>query len=151
MPATDPIERYLANPDPGAANGGQRTTPNAPTHADSLTRDTFAAAEIARLEEQRLAALEARVEADFGAGRHGELVAELQRLVVEHPLRERLHGQLMLALYRAGRQADALEAFRQARAVLVEALGIEPGPELRQLHRAILVQDPGLAARPARV
>ena len=75
---------------------------------------------------------------------HGELVGELERLVAEHPLSERLRGQLMLALYRSGRQADALEAYRSARAALVEELGIEPGPALRRLERAILDQDPEL-------
>ena len=77
-----------------------------------LAFEPFAPAEIARLDEQRLAAVEARVEADLTAGRAAELVPELQRLIGEHPLRERLHGQLMLALYRSGRQADALEAYR---------------------------------------
>ena len=86
------------------------------------------------------------MEADLAAGRHAELVAELQRLTREHPWRERLHAQLMLALYRSGRQADALEAYRHAREVLVEQLGIEPGPELHDLHQAILVHDPALDA-----
>ena len=104
----------------------------------------FAAAEIARLEEQRLAALELRVEADLAARRHGELVAELRRLTREHPLRERLHAQLMLALYGSGRQADALEAYRQAREVLVEQLGVEPGEELAALHQAVLAHDPAI-------
>ena len=104
----------------------------------------FAPAEIARLEELRLAALELRVEADLAAGRHAELVAELQQLTGEHPWRERLHAQLMLALYRSGRQAEALEAYRDAREVLVEQLGIEPGSELRELHQAILAHDPAL-------
>jgi predicted ATPase/DNA-binding SARP family transcriptional activator len=106
--------------------------------------DAFAQAEIGRLEEERLAALEARVEADLALGSHGELAGELQQLVVEHPLRERLHGQLMRSLYRCGRQADALQAYRQAREVLVDQLGIEPGAELRALERAILAQDPAL-------
>jgi predicted ATPase/DNA-binding SARP family transcriptional activator len=104
----------------------------------------FAQAEIARLDEQRLAALEARVEADLAAGRHAELVGELQRLVSEHPLRERLHGQLMLALYRSGRQADALQAYQDARATLVDQLGIEPATELRDLHQAVLTHAPRL-------
>ena len=106
----------------------------------------FAADEISRLEEQRMAALELRVEADLAAGRHRELVAELQQLTSGHPWRERLHGQLMLALYRAGRQAEALEAFRSARAALSDQLGIEPGPELQELHQAMLVHDPALGA-----
>ena len=110
----------------------------------------FAPPEIARLEEQRLAAVEVRVEADLAAGRHSELIGELQQLVAAQPMRERLHAHLMLALYRAGRQADALDAYRQARDALAEQLGIEPTSELRDLQRAILVQDPSLAA-PARV
>ena len=108
----------------------------------------FAPGEIARLEEQRLAALEVRVEADLAAGRHAELVGELQQLTGEHPWRERLHAQLMLALYRSGRQADALEAYRHAREVLVEQLGIEPGAELHDLHEAILAHDPALDVPP---
>jgi predicted ATPase/DNA-binding SARP family transcriptional activator len=102
----------------------------------------FAAVEIARLEEEQLAALELRVEADLAAGRHAELVGELQRLTSQNPWSERLHGQRMLALYRSGRQADALEAYRDARAALVDELGVEPGHELRDLERAILGHDP---------
>src|SRR3954447_9940018 len=111
-----------------------------------LAATPFAPAEIARLEEQHLAAVEVRVEADLAAGRHAELVGELQRLKRRHPWRERLHAQLMLALYRSGRQADALEAYRDAREVLVEQLGIEPGAQLHDLHEAILAHDPGIAA-----
>jgi predicted ATPase/DNA-binding SARP family transcriptional activator len=106
----------------------------------------FAPAEIERLEERHLAAVEARVEADLAAGRHGELVAELQQLTSRHPWRERLHAQLMLALYRSGRQADALHAYRRARGILVEELGIEPGAQLRDLQQAILAHDLGLDA-----
>jgi predicted ATPase/DNA-binding SARP family transcriptional activator len=106
----------------------------------------FAPAEIDRLEELRLTALELRVEADLGAGRHAELIAELQRLTARHPWRERLHGQLMLALYRSGRQADALDAFRRVRTALVEQLGIEPGAELRSLHQGMLRHDAVLDA-----
>jgi len=109
-----------------------------------LSRESFAAAEIARLEEQRIEALELRLEADLAAGRHAEVVGELGRLVAEHPLRERLAGQQMLALYRCGRQAEALEAYAVARRTLVEEMGIEPGPQLRERHEAILRQDPGL-------
>ena len=116
-----------------------------------LAATPFAPAEIARLEEQQLGAVEVRVEADLAAGRHAELVAELGQLTREHPWRERLHAQLMLALYRAGRQADALEAYRHAREVLVDELGIEPGAELHDLHEAILAQDPGLERSPAPV
>ena len=104
----------------------------------------FAPSEITRLEEQRLAALELRVEADLAAGRHAELIPELQQVTAEHPWRERLHGQLMLALYRGGRQAEALESYRHARELLSEELGIEPGPELHDLHQAMLVHDPAL-------
>jgi DNA-binding SARP family transcriptional activator len=104
----------------------------------------FAPPEITRLEERRLAALELRVEADLELGRHAELIAELQHVTSEHPWRERLHGQLMLALYRSGRQADALTAYRDARRVLVDELGIEPGRPLRELETAILEQDPRL-------
>jgi predicted ATPase/DNA-binding SARP family transcriptional activator len=113
-----------------------------------LAFEPFAQAHAARLEEQRLAALEAQIESDLAAGRHAELIGDLQRLVGEHPLRERLHGQLMLALYRSGRQADALEAYRRAREVLVGELGIEPGPDLRALERAMLAQAPELDPQP---
>jgi DNA-binding SARP family transcriptional activator len=102
------------------------------------------AAERSRLEEQRLGALEQRIAADLELGRHAELVPELERLVREHPLRERLRGQLMLALYRSGRQAEALDVYRSGRRLLDEELGLEPGEELRRLERAILEQDPSL-------
>ena len=115
-----------------------------------LAFEPFAQGEIARLQELRLSALEARVEADLAAGRQAELAGELELLVQEHPLRERLHGQLMLAHYRSGRQAAALEAYRRARETLVSELGIEPGPELRSLEREILEQAPSLAPVPAR-
>jgi DNA-binding SARP family transcriptional activator len=106
--------------------------------------EPFAQAAIARLEELRLVALEERIEADLAIGRHAEVVAELETLAAEQPLREGLRGQLMLALYRSGRQAEALEAYQQARRVLVEELGIEPGPALQELEKAILRQDPAL-------
>jgi DNA-binding SARP family transcriptional activator len=109
--------------------------------------EPFAEHESARLEELRLVALEERIEADLGAGRHRELVPELERLAAEHPLRERLRGQLILALYRAGRQADALRVYQETRRVLIDELGIEPSPALQQLERAILVQDAGLEAK----
>jgi YVTN family beta-propeller protein len=100
-----------------------------------------------RLDEQRLAVLEDRIDDDLASGRHDELIPELEQLVSEEPLRERLQGQLMRALYGAGRQADALETYRQARRTLSEELGLEPGPELQELERKILRQDPELAAR----
>jgi len=92
----------------------------------------------ARLDESRLAALEERIEADLALGRHDRLVPELEELVARNPLRERLHGQLMLALYRSGRQAEALDHYRRTRELLVGKLGIEPGPELKELEAAIL-------------
>jgi predicted ATPase/DNA-binding SARP family transcriptional activator len=116
-----------------------------PVLAD-LRYEPWAQAEIRRLEELRALAIEDRVKADLELGEHARLVGELEALVREHPLRERLRAQQMLALYRAGRHADALAAFRQARATLDAELGLEPGPELRQLEQAILVHDPSLAA-----
>jgi len=109
-----------------------------------LTFEPFAQPEIALLEEQRLTALEARVEADLAAGRHAAVVGELERLVALHPTRERLAGQLMVALYRCGRQAEALEAYRDTRRRLVADVGVEPGPELRDVHDAVLRQDASL-------
>jgi DNA-binding SARP family transcriptional activator/ABC-type glycerol-3-phosphate transport system substrate-binding protein/energy-coupling factor transporter ATP-binding protein EcfA2 len=99
---------------------------------------------IARLEDQRLAALEERIEADLQSGHHGTLVGELESLIGRHPLRERLRGQLMLALYRSGRQAEALRAFQQARTYLGQELGVEPSPELQNLEEQILDQDSNL-------
>jgi DNA-binding SARP family transcriptional activator/ABC-type branched-subunit amino acid transport system substrate-binding protein/streptogramin lyase len=112
--------------------------------------DDFAQAEIARLEELRLTALEERVEADLALGRHGDLAVELEALVSQHPLRERLCGQLMLARYRCGRQAEALETYREARRLLDQELGLEPSQSLQDLERAILRQEPALAP-PSRV
>jgi class 3 adenylate cyclase/tetratricopeptide (TPR) repeat protein len=106
--------------------------------------EPFAQTEIARLEELRLVAVEERVDADLGLGRHVELVSELEALVTAHPLRERPRAQLMLALYRSGRQADALAAYRVARDTLLDELGLEPGPDLKQLESAILRQDESL-------
>jgi predicted ATPase/DNA-binding SARP family transcriptional activator len=115
-----------------------------------LAWEPFAQAEIVRLEELRVAALEDRIEADLALGRHGQVIGELERLVAEHPLRERLRGQLMLALYRADRQADALAVYQRARRTLVEELGVEPSESLRKLERAILAHDPSLNAAQAR-
>lgn len=106
-------------------------------------------AEAARLEEARLAAVELRVEVDLMCGRHSVLVAELEALTTAHPLRERLWGQRMIALYRCGRQADALRAYQDLRVALAEQLGLEPGTTLRCLESAILRQDPALDWRPA--
>ena len=114
-----------------------------PAFAD-LDTAPFARAEAGRLEEERLAALESRAEALLACGRHRDLIAELEALTAAHPLRERFWLQRMLALYRAGRQADALRAYRELRAILIADLAIEPGPELRDLHARILRQDPGL-------
>ncbi len=100
--------------------------------------------ELARLDEQRVFLLEERIEADLAVGRHAALVEELEGLVADHPYRERLRGQLIVALYRAGRQADALEAYGRARRTLVDDLGIEPGPELRELEARVLRRAPVL-------
>jgi DNA-binding SARP family transcriptional activator len=106
--------------------------------------EPFAEPHIAHLEELRLAALEERIEADLEAGAHGELIAELEALVNEFPLRERLRGQYMQALYRSGRQAEALQTYQVGRRLLVDQLGIEPSRGLQQLHGAILRQESGL-------
>ena len=110
-----------------------------------VAHEPFASAEIRRLEDLRLQAAELAIHSDLVARRHGEVLGELRSLIAEEPLRERLRAQQMLALYRSGRQADALAAYRDARTALVEAIGVEPGPELRHLHEAILRQDPRLA------
>jgi ABC-type transport system substrate-binding protein/DNA-binding SARP family transcriptional activator len=112
--------------------------------------------EAVRLEELRLSAMEDRIDSDLALGRHAEVAGELEALVAVHPLRERLHGQLMIALYRSGRQAEALEAYQAARRTLVDELALEPGPALQQLESAILRQDasldlPGPAATAAGV
>jgi YVTN family beta-propeller protein len=111
-----------------------------------LAYEQFAQSEIRRLEELRLAAVEERIDADLALGRHDELVAELETLVAEHAYRERLHAQLMLALYRSGRQAEALEAYRRARRAFADELGIDPGPRLSELERGVLRQDASLDA-----
>jgi DNA-binding SARP family transcriptional activator len=111
--------------------------------------EPFAQAEITRLEELRLVALERRIEADLVLGRHAELVGELEALIPKHPLRERLRAQLMLALYRSGRQAEALEAYQEARRALVDELGIDPSQSLQELEKAILRQDHALEPAPA--
>lgn len=109
-----------------------------------LANERFAQGDIARLEDLRLVALEQLVEAKLALGRHGELVGQLEALITQHPYRERLRAQLMLALYRSDRQADALQTYQNARRTLVEELGIEPGERLRRLEHAILAQAPTL-------
>src|SRR6266581_2550172 len=111
--------------------------------------EPFAQAEIARLEELQLACLEERNEAHLTLGSASALTAELGRMVTDHPLRERLRGQLMLALYRSGRQAEALEVYRQFRSTLMEELGLEPSSAPRELQAAILRHDPVLGPGPA--
>ena len=114
-----------------------------PALAD-VAGEPFAAPEIRHLEELRQRALELAFEHDLDAGRHADAVAELNAAVAAHPLSERLHALRILALYRSGRQAEALDAYREARAALVEHAGVEPGPELRELHERVLRQDPAL-------
>jgi DNA-binding SARP family transcriptional activator len=147
------FERLLADGRRALADGDAATASIALEQALSLWRGPaladivgadFARIEAARLDELRLLALEERLQADLALGRHGEVVAELEALVAQHPLRERLRAQLMLALYRSGRQADALAAYREARAALVDQLGIEPGQALRDMEAAVLRQDPAL-------
>ncbi|GIJ55693.1 AfsR/SARP family transcriptional regulator [Virgisporangium aurantiacum] len=137
-----------------AADGRHREAANAFRAADALwrgpalggVRSRILAAEAARLDEQRIAVIEARVAADLALGRNDELIGELTVLVEQHPTRGSLRGQLMLALYRAGRTADALAVYRQGRAALIDELGIEPGVELTRLHEQILRGDPVLLA-----
>jgi DNA-binding SARP family transcriptional activator len=113
-----------------------------------FTFERFAQEEIVRLEELHSAALEERIDADLALGRRGDLVAELEALVARHPLRERLRGQLMVALYRGGRQAEALQLYQETRRMLVEELGLEPSRRLQQLEQAILRQDSSLDLLP---
>ena len=152
------FERLLAQGRQALADGAAAEAADILAEALALWRgpaladfryEPFAQAEIARLEELRLVCVEERVEADLALGAGAELVGELQRLVAEQPLRERLRGQLMLALYRAGRQAEALEAYREVRELLLEELGLEPAPALGELEAAILRHDPALRTAPA--
>jgi DNA-binding SARP family transcriptional activator len=110
--------------------------------------EPFAPPEVARLEDLRAAAVEDRVQADLAMGRGAELVAELEGLVAAEPLRERLRGQLMLALYQAGRQGEALDVYRDVARTLDAELGLLPGPELERLQQAILAHDPALLRTP---
>jgi DNA-binding SARP family transcriptional activator len=116
-----------------------------PPFAD-LAYEPFAAAVVARLDDLRLLTLEQLFDAELEAGRHAEVCGEIELEIAAHPHRERLRSQLMLALYRCGRQADALDAYRDARRTLTEELGIEPGRALRDLQAAVLRQDPALDA-----
>src|SRR6185437_15874898 len=127
----------------GAALGLWRGTPLADVPSQVL-RDRF----VPRLEQLRLQAAEDRAEAELRLGRHDRLIPQLRELAAAHPMRERFHAQLIEALARAGRQAEALEAYQAARRVLVEELGIEPGPHLQRLHQQVLDGDPALAAPP---
>ena len=113
-----------------------------------VASEPFAGPEIGRLEELHLRAIELAIDADLAAGRHAEAIARLEALIAEEPLRERLHAQRMLALYRDGRQSEALDAYREARETLIEQIGVEPGPELKRLQEQILAQDPALDAPP---
>jgi ABC-type transport system substrate-binding protein/DNA-binding SARP family transcriptional activator/streptogramin lyase len=140
----------LADGDPARAAGLLR-------EAESLWRgrpladlefESFARLEVRRLETLRLQVVEDRIDAELAAGRHAAVCPELEQLVAEHPLRERLRGQLMIALYRCGRQADALETYRAGRSLLVEELAVEPGPQLRKLQLALLEQDAALDLPP---
>ena len=137
------FERFAAEGDAALAAGDAATAAQRFDQALGLWRGPALAgfdavpsarAEAGRLAEQRLAVLESRAEALLAGGRHRDLIGELEVLTAAHPLRERFWSQRMLALYRAGRQADALRAYRELRDILVTELAIEPGPELRELH-----------------
>jgi YVTN family beta-propeller protein len=151
----DEFERLVADAGEATESGDYQAAVSELTVALALWRgpawgelldDPLIGVEAQRLEELRLSAIESRIEAQLATGGGSELVAELEQLVVEHPLRERLQASLMLALYRAGRQTDALETFQAARRLLVEELGLEPGPGLQELQHRILEHDPTLAA-----
>jgi predicted ATPase/DNA-binding SARP family transcriptional activator len=145
--AVDEGTRLLQAGDPAAASVLRRGL--AEWRGDALPEladDPAGQAETRRLEELRLVALERRVEADLAAGPGDELVGELRALVAEHPLRERMREQLMVALYRSGRQTEALDVYRDLEVLLREELGLDPGPDLQALHRAVLAQEPALAA-----
>jgi YVTN family beta-propeller protein len=153
----DTFERLLAEGRSALERGDPADAAAALREAEELWRgrpladlefEPFARMEVERLEELRLAAVEERIDAELELGRDAALVPELEALVAEHPLRERLRRLLMVALYRAGRQAEALTAYREGRRQLLDELGLEPGPELVELERAILVHDPAL--RPER-
>ena len=150
------FESLLRRAGAAAAHGDLQTATELWTDAEALWRGRvlegfedypFAQAEAARLDELRLGAIEARIDSELGLGRHAELVAELEALVGAHPYRERLWSHLMLALYRGGRQADALRAFEAYRRLLAEELGLDPSPQLRAIEERMVRHDPGLAPR----
>ena len=144
------LERLIGDAAQRAGNGAAREALGlwrAAPLAD-VADHPFAGPEIRRLEELRLDAAELAFESDLAAGNEREVLGEIETLLAQHPLRERLHAQRMLALYRCGRQAEALEAYREARAALVELIGVEPGPELQRLQRAVLRQDADLELEP---
>ena len=118
---------------------------HSPCHEGRYPSESLRAQARPALDRLRLQATEWRLEADLRLGRHADLVLELQALTAEHPLRERFHAQLMLALYRSGRAAEALAAFEHARRTLADQLGVDPGPDLRRLHERMLRSDAGLA------
>jgi len=146
------FERLVAEADQALARGDPRAAAQCLSDALALWRGPalaefdapFARSAGARLEELRLAALERRIDVDLALGRHGDLVGELEELIAAYPFRERLRAQIMLALYRSGRQAEALEAYQDTRRELAEELGIEPSQVVQELERAILHQDPRL-------
>lgn len=141
------VEAALSSDDPATTAGELRAALALwrGSALGDLGDDTWAQAAVGELNESRLTALTARIDADLELGRHRELVGELESLVVDHPFREEFWARLMLALYRSGRQADALAAFRRVQTLLGEELGIEPGPELSALEEQILLQDTRLA------
>ncbi len=147
------FEQLVAAGRARAASGDLASAIEHLAEADSLWRggalaefayEEFASAEVSRISELRLAAVEERLDIELQLGRHRVVIGELEALVTAHALRERLRGLLMIALYRAGRQADALRMFQEGRRILGEELGLDPGPELRRLEAAILAQDPSL-------
>jgi DNA-binding SARP family transcriptional activator len=153
----DRFEQLVRDARHALAHGDAETASELLRRAESLWRgaplaefayEDFAQDEISRLEELRFAALEERVEADLALGRHVDLVSELEALVLRHPLRERLRAQLMVALYRCGRQTEALEVYQDGRRLLADKLGLEPGRGLQDAERAILRHDPSLKAPP---
>ena len=141
--AREPLGAGTAN---GAASAALDLWHGAPL-AD-VAGEPFAGPEIGRLNELHQRAIELAIDAELAAGRHDEVIARLEALIAEEPLREHLHAQRMLALYRAGRQSEALEAYHEARETLIEQIGIEPGPELERLQAAILAQDQSLDVPP---